>query len=1160
MDRRTCLALLSLLLTVASTHALAAVGRTPGTFNVSPTGAATYAIPMWATPGPRGFQPALSLIYNSQSGAGTLGVGWALAGVGSIYRCNETSAQDTTIAPVALVTSDGYCLNGNRLRLTGGTYGTAGSTYQTEIANFSNVTANGTAGNGPAYFTVQGKDGLTYQYGYTDANGYAANSQGPASGSTTAITWLLSKVPDRAGNSMAINFVAGTMTAVPGTIYWTPSSAGSSTYNYQMIFTYTTNNPQTSVYGYVAGAPVTNVNLLTDVTVTYTGTTVKKYVLTYQTSPTTGRNELKQVQECADSGATNCLAPTTVTYQSGTLGISGTATTAVSSAPQILNAKYDFNGDGYPDLVYYSGSTWYVVFGSASGYGTPVNTGVTSASALFGDLQGKGTDEILANNGGTYYYYTWNGSSFTGASTGLVYDSAVMIADVDGDGLPDLIYLSVEPGTQGYVDVTTRLNTSTPSGVSFSSSVIGAYSSGPRSILTARLIFPDREPGPLRAYDFNGDGRKDLALVIESRTNPIQYYYYQLLSTGRTFTGYLLGTGSQGYTWNPVFINWNDDACTDTIWNGTLYISSCNGTAGGAFSVPGGNVLTVANYDGAGRGALLVPNGSTIGVYLSTGTGISSSITPTSIPYSSSCTYFTFDANGDGLDDLGCWNQTSPNPVTYYLHNGAGVKPDLATAIVDGYGNSVSPTYVSIVQSNYQKYSDAIFPYQNYIGPSYVTSQVVFSDPSNMPSGTYNQQYYYYGAWTNLQGRGFQSFYATRTLDSRNALYDYQYFERSFPYNGMKFQDIVEASSGTFYIGQFTATPEMITLDGTANNGRYFPYFSNVITYQREGVAPESSDLITTATTNYTYDNYGNATTVATTVTDNDPGSPYVNDTWTTTTVNTITPNTSTWCLTLPTETQVTNSSTAPGGAATTRTVSYTPDYTNCRETQKVTEPNSSTYKVTDAYTFDSFGNLWTDTVTGVGIAARVTTITWGTTGRFPTTISNPLSQSITRGYDPESRRLTSQSDPNWTSTNPIQTTWGYDPFQRKTSEVRPDGTSTTWAYNSCTTNGCVNSNNQITVTKTVVNVGGSTQSVTNTYLDSVDRTLVTSSTMLSGAYDRNEVQYDNLGRIHQQGAPCTFISCTSYWTTNTYDSLNRLTQSQLPISATHGTLQTTMI
>jgi hypothetical protein len=177
------------------------VGRTPGKFNVSAVGSAQYSIPIWAPPGPRGMQPNISLFYDSGSSIGPLGIGWSLSGLGQITRCNLTTAQDTTPAPVQLFASDGYCMNGNRLRLTGGTYGTAGSTYQTEIADFSNITANGTAGNGPQYFTVQGRNGLTYYYGYTDSNGNGTNSEVLANGSTTALTWLLSKVVDRAGNN-----------------------------------------------------------------------------------------------------------------------------------------------------------------------------------------------------------------------------------------------------------------------------------------------------------------------------------------------------------------------------------------------------------------------------------------------------------------------------------------------------------------------------------------------------------------------------------------------------------------------------------------------------------------------------------------------------------------------------------------------------------------------------------------------------------------------------------------------------------------------------------------------------------------------------------------------------------------------------------------------
>lgn len=126
---------------VAANSFAASFGRTKGQFGVSGSGSAQYSIPIWAPPGPRGVQPRVSLVYDSRSGISSLGLGWSLTGLGAISRCNLTYAQDAAPAPVALVATDGYCINGNRLRITSGTYGAAGSTYQTEVADFSNITA-----------------------------------------------------------------------------------------------------------------------------------------------------------------------------------------------------------------------------------------------------------------------------------------------------------------------------------------------------------------------------------------------------------------------------------------------------------------------------------------------------------------------------------------------------------------------------------------------------------------------------------------------------------------------------------------------------------------------------------------------------------------------------------------------------------------------------------------------------------------------------------------------------------------------------------------------------------------------------------------------------------------------------------------------------------
>lgn len=264
------------------------VGRTTGTYAISPTGAATYSIPIWAPRGPNGLEPHIALTYNSQSGNGPLGVGWSLSGFSSIYRCAATFAQDAAPAPVALDYTDRFCLDGKRLRLTSSetlsTYGQAGTTYQTELADFSTVTAQGTTGNGPSYFTVKLRNGLTYEYG----NG--GNSQVLLDG--TANAWYLDKITDRSGNSITIAYLApsGNLagSTVPSSISWAPGNS--------ITFNYTTLSVPTKS-GYVKGNGYSNAEVLGNVTVAVGGTTLKKYLLTYTASAT---SESRDVDD--DSG------------------------------------------------------------------------------------------------------------------------------------------------------------------------------------------------------------------------------------------------------------------------------------------------------------------------------------------------------------------------------------------------------------------------------------------------------------------------------------------------------------------------------------------------------------------------------------------------------------------------------------------------------------------------------------------------------------------------------------------------------------------------------------------------------------------------------------------------------------------------------------------
>ena len=135
----TIAALLALALASGAHAATSPAGATPGTFNVSPTGAATYTIPIAVPPGTAGMQPNLSLVYNSQSGNGLLGMGWSLSGLSAIGRCPQTIAQDGTRGGVNFDANDRYCLDGQRLIAINGAYGADGTEYRTELESYSKI-------------------------------------------------------------------------------------------------------------------------------------------------------------------------------------------------------------------------------------------------------------------------------------------------------------------------------------------------------------------------------------------------------------------------------------------------------------------------------------------------------------------------------------------------------------------------------------------------------------------------------------------------------------------------------------------------------------------------------------------------------------------------------------------------------------------------------------------------------------------------------------------------------------------------------------------------------------------------------------------------------------------------------------------------------------
>jgi RHS repeat-associated protein len=142
-----------------------AVGAIPGSFDVTLTGSATYAIPLRIAPGTAGLEPKISLVYDSQAPSGPLGAGWSIAGLSVITRGPKNARLDSAPDGVKMAESDALYLDGQRLvgiRSDGsGTNRTI--EYRKEMDDQTRILEIG-ADFGSAKFIVNTKGGLRIEF------------------------------------------------------------------------------------------------------------------------------------------------------------------------------------------------------------------------------------------------------------------------------------------------------------------------------------------------------------------------------------------------------------------------------------------------------------------------------------------------------------------------------------------------------------------------------------------------------------------------------------------------------------------------------------------------------------------------------------------------------------------------------------------------------------------------------------------------------------------------------------------------------------------------------------------------------------------------------------------------------------------------------------
>jgi RHS repeat-associated protein len=519
---------------------------------------------------------------------------------------------------------------------------------------------------------------------------------------------------------------------------------------------------------------------------------------------------------------------------------------------------------------------------------------------------------------------------------------------------------------------------------------------------------------------------------------------------------------------------------------------------------------------------------------------------------------YVIDANGDGVLDL-AYSDTAGN---WHYRLGNARVTDLVDTITDGFGLSTAITYAPLTDGSvYHKGSGSAFPTQDIDGPEYVVKQTSSSDGLG---GTYLQTYLYTAARVNLQGRGSLGFGSVSVQDGRNSTTRTVTYRQDAPYAGTVWEDDLFQPDGSTFISKTTNTPAYMTLAGTDcalitqpdATRRCFAYVHEAVTTHYEVSGNKRGSAISKDDTTYTYDSYGTVSHTTAVTTDLDattPVSPFNGLTWTTVIDNSITNDASAnWCLGRPTLTTTTK--TVPNEPTLTRHVKHVIDYSNCRATQEVLEPQENAaqpadqkLQVTTTYEYspEGCGNPTKATIVGLdqngaAMTGRVTQTGWGTRCTYAESITNAVLQGASTTYDYNLGVPLNAYD-----VDNLKTSWTYDEFGRKLTETHPDNTSSNWTYSDCTASSCWGTADlRFLVKETTIDSSGRTFRTTQKYYDGLDRLRFQEGNRELGVWTNASTAYDNLGRKTQEWLPYS-LSSNGYHTYG-YDIANRLTTDTL--------------
>ena len=1177
-------------------------GVTPGAIAVDESGSANYSIPLSVPPGVAGMAPSLSLIYGSRGDNGILGVGWSLGGLSVIHRCNRAIAQDGAPGGVNLDADDRFCLDGQRLVATDGTYGADGTVYSTELASFSKIVSYGTAGAGPASFKVWTKSGQVMTYGGT------AESAVEAPGRADIRYWSVNRIEDRVGNYLDLVYAEDT-TVTSTTenthkitrIDYAGNTVAGTLPTASVRFVY---EPRTDTrVHYSVGAKTQTLERLAAIETyaTFGGadSLVKRYNMAYEYGTATGRSRLTSLTEC--DAANNCLEPHSFSYSDHTAGNAAFVPDPDYPAPDIiydqpagiLRGEYaDINGDGLIDWL-----RSYRTTNDVNMQGAFLNIGSDwledPAYRLPGIMYRASTKhkrgELIDVNGDGLLdwimaYRTADGNvfkkSFLNTGPGwvesaeyympnVIYDDDYKInrshfRDLNGDGLPDFIMAYQRPNGDSFK--TTWLNTG------------NGWLESPEYRLPN--IIEDAANNLVRGQfqDLNGDGLPDFVLAYKKSNGSAAKQTW--LNTGNGWAldaAYELPTVIDDRQLGLVrgeFQDVNGDGLPDWVrayrkadgvavkntylntgkgWQESvayalpdvIFDKKQNLTRGQFQDVNGDGLVDWVRAHRRSTGAIFQTT------WLNTGSGWLQNDDfkhlDTIDDRKLEVTHGQFhDFNRDGLVDwVRGFKGNNGESAKGFIMNESSV-PDLLLSAEDGLGRMASITYKPLTDpSVYTKGSGAAFPELDIVSPMYVVASVSQDDGKTETPGNLEGQavmtYSYAGARVQVQGRGFLGFRTVTARDEQTGILTTTTYNQSHPFTGQVDASVTRLDNGAVQdlVKEVESTYASLTVfDGTATN-------------QPSVLFPYAASSTSRAYEIADSNNAAFLVSSTTTTTTYDSYGNALNVTQSVTDETTGTTGgevftTETVSLydndevnwILGRVTSTTVTKSRPGAPDQSRKSAWEYNATNGLLTAEIIEPDLPALTVTTSYTYDVFGNETGATVSGAGIAPRGSSTTYDAIGQFPVSSANALGHSESMVTDARFGVVTSLTGPNG-----IETTWDYDSFGRKIKELRADGTESRIAYELCGV-GCQDGAVYKIVTQdfsTADNTAINTPAVQ--YYDKMNRVFRTESIAFDGVTRIYvDTKYNPRGESYMVSRPYFEGTAANdiQWATTHYDVLGR--------------------